>query len=102
EHDLQSFWNWFDERSWYPLGRIVGGTLYPGLMITAATFWNVLHRLGFPIDIRNICVFMGPIFSGLCAIATYLVTKEVKDSRAGLLAALFIGVAPGYISRSVA
>lgn len=24
------FLNWFDDRAWYPLGRIVGGTLYPG------------------------------------------------------------------------
>ncbi|RKP26492.1 oligosaccharyl transferase STT3 subunit [Syncephalis pseudoplumigaleata] len=102
EHDLHQFWNWFDETSWYPLGRIVGGTLYPGLMITAAAIWNSLRTLGLPVDIRNICVFMAPLFSGLCAVASYLVAKELKDSRAGLLAALFIGVAPGYISRSVA
>eukprot|EP00042_Codosiga_hollandica_P044844 m.448023 g.448023 ORF g.448023 m.448023 type:complete len:124 (-) comp56885_c0_seq9:1211-1582(-) len=25
-----SFHNWFDERAWYPLGRIIGGTIYPG------------------------------------------------------------------------
>lgn len=29
-------------------------------------------------------------------------TCEMKDKQAGLLAAIFIGVAPGYISRSVA
>ncbi len=29
-------------------------------------------------------------------------TKEMKDESAGLLAAIFIGIAPGYISRSVA
>lgn len=29
-------------------------------------------------------------------------TKEMKNESAGLLAALFIGIAPGYISRSVA
>jgi len=33
------FWNWFDSESWYPLGRIVGGTLYPGLMVTAAIIY---------------------------------------------------------------
>lgn len=26
-----SFHNWFDDRAWYPLGRIIGGTIYPGL-----------------------------------------------------------------------
>jgi len=29
-------------------------------------------------------------------------TKELKDESAGLLAAAFIGIVPGYISRSVA
>ena len=24
------FHNWFDDRAWYPLGRIIGGTIYPG------------------------------------------------------------------------
>ncbi|KAG8749967.1 oligosaccharyl transferase stt3 subunit, partial [Ceratobasidium sp. 423] len=43
-----------------------------------------------------------PGFSALTAFATYLFTKEMKDESAGLLAAIFIGIAPGYISRSVA
>ncbi|KAI8971770.1 Oligosaccharyl transferase STT3 subunit-domain-containing protein [Mycotypha africana] len=96
------FWNWFDDRSWYPLGRVVGGTVYPGLMVTAAIIHNILHFFNFPVDIRNICVLLAPIFSGLTALATYLLTSELKDSSAGLLAAAFIGIAPGYISRSVA
>jgi hypothetical protein len=24
------FLDWFDDRGWYPLGRIIGGTIYPG------------------------------------------------------------------------
>lgn len=96
------FWNWFDDRSWYPLGRVVGGTVYPGLMVTSAIIHNVLHYLNFQVDIRNVCVLLAPMFSGATAIATYLLTKELKDSSAGLLAAAFIGIAPGYISRSVA
>ncbi|PKY45475.1 oligosaccharyl transferase STT3 subunit [Rhizophagus irregularis] len=96
------FWNWFDERSWYPLGRVVGGTVFPGLMVTSATIYNILHALNFPVDIRNICVLLAPAFSAFTAISAYLLTAEIKDSSAGLLAAAFIGVAPGYISRSVA
>lgn len=96
------FWNWFDDRSWYPLGRVVGGTVYPGLMVTSAIIHNVLHYLHFPVDIRNVCVLLAPMFSGLTALATYLLTSELKDTSAGLLAAAFIGIAPGYISRSVA
>lgn len=96
------FWNWFDPTAWYPLGRVVGGTIYPGLMATSGVIYNILHALHLPVDIRNICVLLAPGFSALTAWATYMFTKELKDDSAGLLAAAFIGIVPGYISRSVA
>ncbi|KAG8908595.1 oligosaccharyl transferase stt3 subunit [Tulasnella sp. 403] len=96
------FWNWFDPTAWYPLGRVVGGTIYPGLMATSGVIYNVLRFFNLPVDIRNICVLLAPGFSALTAYATYLFTCEMKDKSAGLLAAAFIGIVPGYISRSVA
>ncbi|EGP91303.1 unnamed protein product [Zymoseptoria tritici ST99CH_1A5] len=98
-----NFWDWFDDRTWHPLGRVTGGTLYPGLMVTSGAIYHALRALAMPIDIRNICVLLAPAFSGLTAFATYLFTSEMSDSpSAGLLAAIFMGIAPGYISRSVA
>jgi len=102
KHGFYNFLNWFDERAWYPLGRIVGGTVYPGLMVTSGTIHYALSLLNIPVHIRDICVFLAPIFSGLTAIATYLLTKEIWSSGAGLFAACFIAIVPGYISRSVA
>ncbi|KAM3415827.1 hypothetical protein BST61_g9334 [Cercospora zeina] len=97
------FWDWFDDRTWHPLGRVTGGTLYPGLMVTSGVIYHVLRFLTLPVDIRNICVLLAPGFSGLTAFASYLLTSEMSDSpSAGLLAAIFMGIAPGYISRSVA
>ncbi|SNX87384.1 probable oligosaccharyltransferase [Melanopsichium pennsylvanicum] len=96
------FWNWFDATAWYPLGRAAGGTAYPGLMVTSGAIYNLFHSLNIPVDIRNICVLLAPAFSGLTAWATYMFTAAMKDDAAGLLAAVFIGIAPGYISRSVA
>lgn len=46
----------------YPLGRIVGGTVYPGLMITSGSIHWLLHLLHIPVHIRDICVFLAPIF----------------------------------------
>ena len=96
------FWNWFDPTAWYPLGRAAGGTVFPGLMLTSGTLYNVLHFFNIPVNIRDICVMLAPIFSGLTAVVAYLFTREIKDEAAGLLAAVFIGIAPGYTSRSVA
>ena len=89
--------------TWHPLGRVTGGTLYPGLMVTSGVIYHVLRLLSMPVDIRNICVLLAPGFSGLTAFASYLITSEMTTSpSAGLLAAVFMGITPGYISRSVA
>ncbi|KAI0109647.1 glycosyltransferase family 66 protein [Nemania sp. FL0031] len=97
------FWDWFDDRTWHPLGRVTGGTLYPGLMVTSGAIYHLLRFLTVPVDIRNICVLLAPAFSGLTAYAAYLLTNEMtSSSSAGLLAAIFMGITPGYISRSVA
>jgi len=97
-----NFLNWFDNRSWYPLGRIVGGTIYPGLMFTAATIYHVLRYFNFTVVIRNVCVLLAPVFAANTAVATYLLTSELSDEKCGLVAAAMIAIVPGYISRSVA
>merc|ERR1711970_743221 len=102
EHGFYDFLNWFDDRAWYPLGRIVGGTVYPGLMVTSGSIHYVLSVLNIPVHIRDVCVFLAPLFSGLTAISTYFLTKELWSQGAGLFAACFIAIVPGYISRSVA
>ncbi|WFD23549.1 dolichyl-diphosphooligosaccharide--protein glycotransferase [Malassezia equina] len=96
------FWNWFDPTAWYPLGRAAGGTVFPGLMITSGTLYNILHFFHIPVNIRDICVMLAPLFSIFTVIAAYLFTSTMKDKSAGLLGALFVAIAPGYISRSVA
>jgi len=102
EHGFNKFLDWFDDRTWYPLGRVTGGTLYPGLMVSSNVIHKLLTFVGIPLDIRNVSVLFAPAFSGLTAFFTYLMAKEMKDEVTGLLSALFMGMAPGYISRSVA
>lgn len=102
EEGFYNFHNWFDDRAWYPLGRIIGGTIYPGLMITSGVLYRLMWLLNITIDIRNVCVFLAPFFSSLTTIVTYLLTKEIHSVGAGLVAAAMISIVPGYISRSVA
>ncbi|KAK6644568.1 Dolichyl-diphosphooligosaccharide--protein glycosyltransferase subunit stt3a [Polyplax serrata] len=102
EEGFYKFHNWFDDRAWYPLGRIIGGTIYPGLMITSASLYHLLSFFNITIDIRNVCVFLAPFFSSLTTVVTYLLTKELRDTSSGLVAAAMISIVPGYISRSVA
>ncbi|KAG6627022.1 hypothetical protein CIPAW_15G093600 [Carya illinoinensis] len=103
------FWNWFDSKSWYPLGRIIGGTLYPGLMVTAAIIYWFLHFLCFSIvrtnvtaiHIREVCVLTAPFFASNTTLVAYFFSKEFWDSGVGLVAVALIAICPCYISRSV-
>ena len=54
-------------------------------------YWT-LNALHLSIHLREVCVFLAPFFSGLTAIATYLLTSELKDQRAGLFAAAFVAI----------
>ena len=54
------------------MGRVVGGTVYPGLMATSGVIYNLLHFFNLPVDIRNVCVLLAPGFSALTAWATYM------------------------------
>ena len=102
ENGFSSFHNWFDTQAWYPLGRVVGFTVYPALMWTAATAHWLLTTLGIAIEPRNVCVFLAPFMASNTTLVMYLFGKEVKDAKTGLLAAALMAVVPGYISRSVA
>ncbi|KAL2965637.1 hypothetical protein AAZX31_16G071800 [Glycine max] len=99
KNGIYDFWNWFDDRTWYPLGRVIGGTVYPGLTLTAGTLWRILNSINIPLSVETVCVFTAPIFSAFASWATYLLTKGVG---AGLTAAVLLAMVPSYISRSVA
>ncbi|XP_010935542.1 dolichyl-diphosphooligosaccharide--protein glycosyltransferase subunit STT3B [Elaeis guineensis] len=102
KNGFYEFWNWFDAESWYPLGRIIGGTLFPGLMVTAALIYRAVRFLTFAVHIREVCVLTAPFFASNTTLVAYFFGKEIWDAGAGLAAAALIAICPGYISRSVA
>lgn len=49
-----AFFHWFDHRSWYPLGRPVGTTIYPGMQITSVAIWKALEHVGRPMSLNDV------------------------------------------------
>ena len=46
-------------------------------MVTASSLFHFLNFLNITIDIRNVCVFLAPLFSSLTVIVVYFLTKLV-------------------------
>ena len=47
-------------------------------MVTSAVLYHVMNFFHVTIDIRNVCVFLAPLFSSFTTLVTYHLTKELK------------------------
>ena len=102
KHGLYDFLGWFDNISWYPQGRAVGETAYPGLMYTSAiTKWS-LHKFHIMVDLLTICVYTGPVFAVATTLVSFLYGRLVGDSKLGCVFAAVSCFIPGMVSRSMA
>ncbi|KAJ0402675.1 hypothetical protein ATCC90586_006189 [Pythium insidiosum] len=103
-HGAEELRDWFDDRAWYPLGRAVGPTLYPGLMVAAVAIQRIAESVFLvPLNVRDACVFVAPIFAAFASLALYALTKEATGkATTALVAAALLALSPAYISRSTA
>eukprot|EP00928_Gymnodinium_smaydae_P024853 TRINITY_DN19994_c0_g1_i1.p1 TRINITY_DN19994_c0_g1~~TRINITY_DN19994_c0_g1_i1.p1 ORF type:complete len:825 (+),score=78.19 TRINITY_DN19994_c0_g1_i1:50-2524(+) len=58
EHGWSKFFKWYDYMSWYPIGRPIGTTIYPGMQIVAVYFWEAIKyvpdtKLRYPALIKS-------------------------------------------------
>jgi dolichyl-diphosphooligosaccharide--protein glycosyltransferase len=102
KHGLYEFFGWFDNISWYPQGRLVGETSYPGLMFTSVLAKWALRKLHIVIDLRDACIFTGPVFAVLSTLLAFLYGREIGGADLGVLAVAITSLIPGLISRSMA
>mmetsp|Transcript_75547 Transcript_75547/g.157590 ORF Transcript_75547/g.157590 Transcript_75547/m.157590 type:complete len:856 (+) Transcript_75547:106-2673(+) len=58
DHGWEKFFKWYDYMSWYPIGRPVGTTIYPGMQIVSVWIWEALKfvpekKLSMPKEILS-------------------------------------------------
>mmetsp|Transcript_22538 Transcript_22538/g.53932 ORF Transcript_22538/g.53932 Transcript_22538/m.53932 type:complete len:606 (+) Transcript_22538:189-2006(+) len=102
ENGLRKFFRWFDHTAWYPIGRPVGTTIYPGMQLTSVGLYHVLKAVGLPMSLNDVCVFVPAWFGGVATVLTGLLAAEASGIPNALPAAAFImSVIPAHIMRSV-
>lgn len=103
DNGIYAFFHWFDYKVWYPLGRPVGTTIYPGMQLTSVAIWRFLNEVwGLTISLNDVCCYV-PTWGGVAA-TTFLalLTKECSGSwTAGAFAASIMAIVPAHIMRSV-
>ncbi|EPY42230.1 hypothetical protein AGDE_01693 [Angomonas deanei] len=102
-HGWHAFFHWFDEMSWYPIGRPVGTSIYPGLQLTAVALQRGLAYCGVHMSLNDICVFMPAWFGAIATLFLALITYEVTASHLAVcISAILFSVCPAHLMRSMA
>jgi len=76
EHGAKKFFTWFDYMVWYPLGRPVGTTIYPGMQFTAV--WIKNYIVGDNMSLNDVCCYIPAWFGVIATIITGLITYEIS------------------------
>jgi dolichyl-diphosphooligosaccharide--protein glycosyltransferase len=100
DHGLHAFLGWFDNNSWYPQGRPVGETAYPGLMATAVIVKRALQRLRIAVRLADVCIFAGPCVAVATVLVSFFYGRLLQDSTLGVTFAALVSFNPGLVGCS--
>jgi dolichyl-diphosphooligosaccharide--protein glycosyltransferase len=73
EHGSTKFFQWYDTMVWYPLGRPVGTTIFPGMQFTAVYIKRFLLSSW---SLNDVCCYMPAWFGIIATVFTGLLAYE--------------------------
>mmetsp|Transcript_73088 Transcript_73088/g.136594 ORF Transcript_73088/g.136594 Transcript_73088/m.136594 type:complete len:831 (-) Transcript_73088:81-2573(-) len=119
QHGSDKFFKWYDYMSWYPIGRPIGTTIYPGMQFAAVWLWELFkhvpaqvidvpwRQMGIPkwvdkylpnegkalsigpMSVNDTCVMVPAWFGSLTTVIMFLMTRELSESTSAGLVAAF-------------
>ncbi len=98
---LSPYWptHWVNMQKWYPDGLDMSTSL-PGLPMLAAAVFDVIHFFGASVDLMTFCALFPALVAVVDCAVLYLIGKDMGGKSVGLLAALFLALAPSFLQRS--
>lgn len=95
-----AWFTWNDTLSWYPYGRDIPHTSFPGLPFSAAVVYSLLVSLGFNFSLYDVCIFFPILMAFLTCLCIYLLGRDLGGRSVGLLASFMMAVGPAFILRT--
>ncbi len=97
-----AYFSWYDTLSWYPYGRAIWSSSYPGTPFAAATIYFIMRALGLNVELIFVCYMFPALMGAITCMLLYFFGKEIADTKTGLIAAFLLAFCPAYISRTMA
>jgi len=98
DNGVDAYFDWHDDRSWYPYGRNVSETSQVMLHLTAASLYTIF---GGGIDLYDFAIIFPAIFGSLSVIVIFALVRVFAGTTAGLFASLFFAISLPIILRGV-
>jgi len=95
---LDAYFDWHDDRSWYPYGRNISETSQVMLHVTAASLYTIF---GMGSDLYDFTIIFPTVIGSLSVIVIFALIRVFAGTTAGLFASLFFAVSLPIILRSV-
>ena len=89
---------WIDTMKWFPNGLDMSNSL-PALPMTAAVLYSIASVFGH-MDLMTFCALLPAAIAVVACFVLYLIGKDLGGRAVGLLAALFLALAPSFLQRS--
>ncbi|QOJ79605.1 hypothetical protein IG193_03875 [Infirmifilum lucidum] len=89
-----------DTLFWAPNGRDLRGSSQPGAAFFTVATYELLRALGLDVDLYFIHGITVPVGAAFAVFTAYLLGRELKDSRTGVLSAVLIALSWAYMYRT--
>jgi len=91
-----------DSLAWYPWGQDWERTLPNFRYYLTAFIYYLFHAAGMGMSLYDFCVFFPAFFAPLAVFPMFLLVKQLKGWKSGLVAAGVLALSGGYLTRTIA
>jgi dolichyl-diphosphooligosaccharide--protein glycosyltransferase len=100
ENGYASWFSWHDTMSWYPWGRNIATSSYPGVPFTGAFVYSVARALGLDVTVYQVCLYFPVLMGAVTCVVAYFLGRDLGGSSTGLIAAFFMAISEAFIGRT--
>jgi dolichyl-diphosphooligosaccharide--protein glycosyltransferase len=100
ENGFSSWFTWHDTMSWYPWGRNIATSSYPGVPFTGAFVYFLARALSLDVTVFQVCLYFPVLMGAITCIVAYFLGRDLGGNTTGLLAAFFMAISEAFIGRT--
>ena len=98
ENGFEAYFEWNDEKSWYPYGRDVSANSQVGLHVITATLYNIF---GGNSSLYDFTILFPLVIGSLTSIVVFALVRVIGGTTAGLIASLMFAISIPIIIRGM-